>query len=154
MDERRFEVTTAVPDAAREAVYAELRSYNQTANPELWAKFEDPATEAVPLLIIAYDEAGQVAGGLFGETQFSWFKLSIMAVRADLRGHGFGRELMARAETEALRRNCKYAFLDTMSYQAPGFYERLGYGVAGRIDDWDSHGHAKIFMTKTLQRGE
>jgi ribosomal protein S18 acetylase RimI-like enzyme len=139
-----------VADTVRETVYAELRSFNRAANPELRAKCDDPANDAVPLSVIAYDAEGAVAGGLFGETQFSWFKLSIMAIRADLRGQGFGRELVARAEAEARRRGCRYVFLDTMSYQAPGFYERLGYRVTGRIEDWDSHGHAKYFFTKTL----
>ena len=38
-----------------------------------------------------------------------------------------------------------------MSYQAPEFYERLGYHVVGRIPDWDSHGHDKLYFTKDLR---
>lgn len=150
MSEARFETGSEISPAVREAVYDQLRSFNQTANPDLWAKYEDAAHEAVPLLVIAYGVDGSVAGGLFGETQFSWFKLSIMAVRAELRKQGIGRELVERAEAEARRRGCKYVFLDTMSYQAPGFYESLGYEVVGRIEDWDSHGHTKYFFTKGL----
>jgi len=150
MEDARFETSRDVADAVREAVYDQLRSFNRAANPDLWAKYEDAAHDAVPLSVIAYDASGAVAGGLFGETQFSWFKLSIMAVRAASRGRGLGRELVERAEAEARRRGCKYVFLDTMSYQAPGFYESLGYQVVGRIEDWDSHGHTKYFMTKTL----
>lgn len=150
MTEISYETTTAVPDTVRDTLYDELRRFNQANNPELWARYEDPATEAVPIVVTAYDDAGQALAGLFGETRFSWLKISIMAVRSDLRRRGLGRALVQHAEAEARRRGCRYAFVDTMSYQAPEFYQRLGYGVAGRIEDWDSHGHAKFFLTKTL----
>ena len=145
-----YEIAGAVDDDTREAIYQELRTFNQSANPEWWAARDEAANAPVPLIVICHDESGDVAGGLFGETQFAWLKLSIMAVRADLRGRGVGTELMRRAEAEAARRGCKYAFVDTMSYQAPGFYERLDYQATGRIEDWDSHGHAKLFFTKRL----
>jgi len=150
MNDVHFETSRDVTEVTREAVYDQLRSFNRAANPDLWAKYDDAAHEAIPLSVIAYGKNGAVAGGLFGETQFSWFKLSIMAVRAELRRQGLGRALVERAEAEARRRGCKYVFLDTMSYQAPGFYESLGYQVVGRIEDWDSHGHTKYFFTKGL----
>ena len=145
-----YEIASAVDDHTRETVYQELRAFNQGANPEWWAARDEPANAPAPLIVACYDASGDVAGGLFAETQFAWLKLSIMAVRADLRGQGMGAELVRRAEAEAVRRSCKYAFVDTMSYQAPGFYQRLGYQVAGRIEDWDSHGHAKLYLTKRL----
>jgi GNAT superfamily N-acetyltransferase len=145
-----YETATQVPDTVRDTLYDELRRFNQASNQEFWARCEDPATEARPLIVTAYDDAGQVLAGLFGETRFAWLKISIMAVQEDLRGRGLGRELVQRAEAEARLRGCRYAFVDTMSYQAPEFYQRLGYAVAGRIEDWDSHSHAKFFLTKTL----
>jgi len=89
-------------------------------------------------------------GGLMAETQFKWLKVLLMAVAEGHRGRGVGRGLLAIAEREASARGCEYAFLDTMEYQAPGFYQKLGYVVAGRLEDWDSHGHAKFFFTKRL----
>jgi GNAT superfamily N-acetyltransferase len=93
---------------------------------------------------------GNIAGGLVAETQFAWLKISIMAVREDTRDQGIGSALLLAAEAEAQQRGCRYAFVDTMDYQAPAFYERLGYRIVGQIPDWDSHGHAKIYLTKTL----
>jgi len=145
-----YEIACAIDDDTREAVYQELRAFNQSANPEWWAARDEAVNAPAPLIVICHDASGRVAGGLFAETQFSWLKLSIMAVRADLRGQGLGAELVRRAEAEAVSRGCKYSFVDTMSYQAPGFYQRLGYQVAGRIEDWDSHGHAKLYFTRTL----
>ena len=53
------------------------------------------------------------------------------------------------AEAEDHRRGCQYAYVDTMDYQAQ-FYQRLSYTIAGQLDDWDSHGHAKLFLVKKL----
>ena len=43
-----------------------------------------------------------------------------------------------------------HAVVDTAEFQAPGFYERLGYAVVGRIEDCDGHGHAKYYLTRTI----
>ena len=99
---------------------------------------------------MARDGEGLLLGGLLAETQFAWMKLSIMAVVPAARGRGVGSRLLAAAEAEAVIRGCRYAYADTMDYQAPGFYQRLGYGLAGKLEGWDSHGHAKMFFTKSL----
>jgi hypothetical protein len=42
---------------------------------------------------------------------------------------------------------CTDAFLDTFSFQARGFYEKLGYRVFGGLDNHPA-GHQHYFMTK------
>jgi hypothetical protein len=37
-----------------------------------------------------------------------------------------------------------------MDYQAPAFYQKLGYQIAGKLEDWDSLGHSKYLFTKQL----
>jgi GNAT superfamily N-acetyltransferase len=69
-------------------------------------------------------------------------------VSDSLRGRGIGRELMAGAEAHALERGCHSAWLDTFSFQAPGFYPRLGYTVFGELDY--PPGHKRIFLQKRL----
>jgi hypothetical protein len=54
---------------------------------------------------------------------------------------------MQQAEDEARQRLCLGAWLDTFSFQARGFYERLGYTVFGTINDFPP-GHSRIFMKK------
>ena len=48
-------------------------------------------------------------------------------VKEYLRGQGTGKKLLWEAEKEAEKRNCKYVFLDTFSFQAPDFYKKYGY---------------------------
>ena len=58
-------------------------------------------------------------------------------------------QLMNDAEREAIRRGCRGAWLDTYSFQARGFYERLGYTIFGTIDNYPP-GHSRIFLKKTF----
>jgi ribosomal protein S18 acetylase RimI-like enzyme len=134
----------------REAVCAPLRNYNRSKNAEFFTKRELPENAARHLNLIARNESGQIVGGLIAETQFSWLKIEILSVADNSRRQGTGTMLMNAAETEARARGSRYAFLDTMSYQAPGFYEKLGYTVAGKLDDWDSHGNTKLLFVKRL----
>jgi predicted N-acetyltransferase YhbS len=60
-----------------------------------------------------------------------------------------GSRLIASAEDEARRRGCTAAFVYTVTFQAPGFYERHGYRRFGEIA-CPPNGATRIFLTKTL----
>ena len=100
-----------------------------------------------PLAIFLRDEA-QIVAGLAGETYCGWLFVKYLWVSDGLRGLGVGRELMARAEARALERGCHSAWLDTFSFQARGFYEKLGYEEFGRLDYPPEH--HKHFLRKRL----
>ena len=133
----------------RQTVLGQLKAFNRAANPAWYAA--RAAADPQPLELFAFDDDGQTLGGLFGETQFLWLKVHILAVHEDCRGQGVGTQLMNEAEAIGVKRGCQLAYVDTMEYQAPRFYERLGYAIVGRLDNWDSHGHAKLFLTKALK---
>ena len=146
----RLEQIASLSPELYQAVVSELKAFNRAANPDWYVGRELPENAPQPLNLVAFQTSGQVRGGLLGETQFHWLKISILVVHPDCRGQGLGTWLMNEAERIGRERGCQRAFLDTMEYQAPVFYQRLGYEISGRIDDWDSHGHAKFFMTKSL----
>jgi ribosomal protein S18 acetylase RimI-like enzyme len=66
------------------------------------------------------------------------------------RGRGLGRALLQAAEAEAIRRGCQQIVLATHSFQAPAFYERLGYEKQGVIRD-QPKGHANLIYVKWLR---
>ena len=103
--------------------------------------------EWYPVAFFLRDENGEVLGGLLGYIWAAWLDVRTLAIAAPVRGHGFGKELMKRAETYAVERGCTDAFLDTFSFQA--FYEKLGYRVFGMLENHPV-GHEHYFMTKKL----
>ncbi len=133
--------TTPDPNAIQ-AVRDGLIAYNR-------AQAQDDAFQ--PLSIVLRDPTGRVVGGLLGATYWGWLVIEILWVAEGLRGQGHGRTLLAMAEREATRRGCHHAHLDTMSFQARPFYERVGYTVFGTLCDipW---GHSRYFMQKALDR--
>jgi|ERR1700730_12071243 GNAT superfamily N-acetyltransferase len=103
-----------------------------------------------PLVILLSDpESDEIVGGLHGSTLFSYLHVDLLFVPESMRGIGMGRKLMMQAEAEAVRRGCHAASLDTFSFQARGFYERLGYSVFGILDDCPP-GHSRFYLTKRL----
>jgi GNAT superfamily N-acetyltransferase len=101
----------------------------------------------LPLAVFIRNE-GEVVAGLAGETYCGWLFIRYLWVSEDLRGCGVGRELMARAEARARDRGCHSAWLDTFSFQAPGFYRKLGYEEFGRLDYPPDH--QRHFLRKRL----
>jgi GNAT superfamily N-acetyltransferase len=117
-----------------------LREYNGTRAAPAAAK---------PLAILIRDAQGAVAGGLHAVSAYDWLIVELVFVPEQLRGRGVGASLLARAEEIARARGCIGIWLDTFSFQARGFYERLGYGVFGTVEDHPIGG-ARYFLKKAL----
>src|SRR5689334_7566144 len=78
----------------------------------------------------------EIVAGLLGFTHWNWLHIRFLWVAEAFRRHGLGRQLVLAAEREARIRGCEHAHLDTFSFQAVPFYERLGYSVFGRLEDY------------------
>jgi GNAT superfamily N-acetyltransferase len=101
------------------------------------------------LVISIRDEERSIVGGLVGATYLGWLQVQAIWMSDSLRGRGYGRALMHEAEAEARRRECPRVFLETLSFQALPFYEKLGYTVFSRLDDFPPGG-ARYALTKSL----
>jgi ribosomal protein S18 acetylase RimI-like enzyme len=101
------------------------------------------------IVLVKHPSGGELQGGLWGRTAWGWLYIELLYVADQARGNGWGTRLVRTAETEALRRNCRTAWLDTYSFQARGFYERLGYAVFGTLDDYPA-GHQRFFLWRRL----
>lgn len=106
-------------------------------------------SQGTPLGVLVRDAAGTITGGLWGYTGYDWLFIQLLVVPQALRGRGIGTEAMRLAETEARRRGCHGAWLDTFDFQARGFYERLGYDCFAELPDYP-RGHRRFFMKKSL----
>lgn len=104
----------------------------------------------LPLAVLVPDpDSGEVVGGLLGRTSFGLLYIDRFFLPEKLRRQGLGSRIIKAAEAEGIRRGCSRAILTTLSFQAPGFYQRQGWQVLGRID-CDPPGHTRFLMTKTL----
>lgn len=101
------------------------------------------------LVVTVRDGAGRVAGGLVGDTYVGWLQVHALWIGEALRGQGIGRDILRAAEEEALRRGCNQVFLETLSFQALAFYEKLGYTVSSRLEGFPPGG-ARYALVKTL----
>ncbi len=93
--------------------------------------------------------AGEWLGGLLGNIWGGWLDVRYVFVVEPARRQGHGRRLLQAAESLALRHGCFGATLETHSFQALPFYEKQGYEIFGRLDDYPP-GHAKFYLRKRL----
>lgn len=127
-------------DADVQEIIRELVRFNDSlAEPEQWHR----------LALLLRAPEGTLKGGLLGYTHWNWLFIGHLWVADSLRGRGYGRALMVRAEEEALRRGCGNAHLDTFDFQARAFYENLGYTVFGQLADYPP-GHMRYFLQKEV----
>jgi GNAT superfamily N-acetyltransferase len=101
------------------------------------------------LSVAVRGDDGDLRAGLYGWTWGGCGYIELFWVRDDQRGHGLGAGLLAAAEAEIRRRGCDRVALSTHSFQAPGFYARLGYAECGRTPGYP-HGHDDIHLMKQL----
>ena len=101
------------------------------------------------LLTIRVEREGTLLGGLMGRTGRGWLSVDLLALPPGAQGDGLGGRLMAMAEREAMHRRCTNAVLYTMAFQAPGFYEKLGYHEFARLEHDDKR-LDRIYLRKRL----
>jgi GNAT superfamily N-acetyltransferase len=103
-----------------------------------------------PLCVIVTDsDSNEVLGGAVGRTSLGLAFLELFHLPSSLRGSGLGTKILAAFEEEARQRGCSSAVLYTISFQAPGFYEKNGWVSFGEITS-EREGISRVFMTKKL----
>ena len=123
-------------------IYGLLKAYNLSRR---------EASQNVPIGVFLEDEADRKLAGLTGETFGNWLCIKYLWVSESRRGQGVGSRLLAAAEQEALRRGAKNVFLDTFSFQAPGFYRKHGYQEVFRLAELPYTGYRAYFIKKLME---
>jgi GNAT superfamily N-acetyltransferase len=100
-------------------------------------------------VLVRDPESGEIVGGLLGHSSLGLFFLDLFYLPEKLRGAGLGSRIITLAEDEARRRGCTAAFVYTVTFQAPGFYERHGYSRFGEIA-CPPDGATRMFFSKPL----
>jgi ribosomal protein S18 acetylase RimI-like enzyme len=106
---------------------------------------------------IAVDDHDQaVCYACFGRTPMTdaTYDLYWLVTAASARGKGLGRGLLEAVEAELHTRRARTLRVETSSLEGQGgalrFYERAGYGLAGRIVDFYRPGDDLLTLVKRL----
>ncbi len=103
-----------------------------------------------PLSVYLRNGDGKMVGGLTAKTYWNWLHVEFLWVDAAMRETGLGTKILSLAEEEAVNRGCNAVMLDTFSFQARGFYEKLGYRVFGQLEGYSGK-HQRFYMSKPLE---
>ncbi len=103
----------------------------------------------IPIKILIRNINNQVVGGLIAAVFGGWMYISLLWMEESMRNQGYGARMMQMAEAEAIALGCQNAHVDTYSFEAKPFYDRLGYETFAILDDYPK-GYCKYFMTKRL----
>ena len=101
------------------------------------------------LALTMRDERGHALAAAVGHTWGGTCALKTLWVDEPFRRAGIGRALVERVIALAEARGCSQLLLATHSFQAPGFYAKLGFRELFRLNDYPS-GHAEIWLLRAL----
>jgi GNAT superfamily N-acetyltransferase len=112
-----------------------------------WQHWE--VSQRLPLAVQLKNDQGEIIAGCSGRTFGNWLQINTLWVCESLRGQSIGKELLELMESQAVKRGCNRAILDTLNFQAEPFYRKLGYKTEWVQEDYPRTG-CKFFMTKRL----
>jgi GNAT superfamily N-acetyltransferase len=92
---------------------------------------------------------GRVLGGLILQSYWRESYVELLWLSDRARRLGYGRRLMQEAERRARHRGSRLIHLNTYSFQAPGFYEKLGFRRFGGMTG-SPLGASRHFYVKQL----
>ncbi|AXH60957.1 MULTISPECIES: GNAT family N-acetyltransferase [Providencia] len=95
------------------------------------------------------NDSGVMLGGLLASVKANWLCIDFLWVSEDARKMGLGSKLMKAAEREAIKLGCIHSLVDTFSFQALPFYEKLGYVKQMSLPDFPEKGMERHYLTKT-----
>ncbi len=139
-----FEMDTCKIEACGESecgqIHQRLREYNSRY---LW--------DAEGFGFCCRDQKGELVAGIVATREHQCMNVDFLWVDERCRGRGLGKQLLERVESLAREKQCRLVCLNTYSFQAPGFYEKMGYEVFGVLERCLDE-HTQYFFKKMLDR--
>jgi len=139
-----IELTTTPSKEDAKTISQGLVNFNRQAIGELASP-----EAAIEFSIFARDSVENIIGGLRGTCFWNTLHIELLWVSEKARGVGIGHKLVSRAESYAIENEFELALLETTSWQAKPFYEKLGYELVATLPQYPK-GHACHIMSKKL----
>ncbi len=110
-----------------------LNSSKRTSVPRPRATWDSVTKSSLAIFV---RDGGAIVAGISGWTWGDCCELQSLWVAPHLRGRGLATRLIAAAEAEAATRGCSQTVHFTYDFQAQDLYERTGYELVGRVEDF------------------
>jgi len=98
--------------------------------------------------ILLRDKENSVKGTVIVSFLWNGMHIDSLWIDESLRNQGWGSKLMKLVEDEAVKRGCAIVYTDTFTWQAPKFYEKLGYEIYGKLEDFPEENTLYYFVKK------
>lgn len=134
-----FIISSVADHDEEQTIISNLWEYNSHVTP----------VDIQPLRIIVKNERKEIIGGVIARTWWGGLDIQYLWVAQAHRKMGIGKKLMQSVQQEALTRCCHMAYVDTFSFQALGFYQRLGFSKYGELAGF-AHRHTRYYLSKSL----
>jgi GNAT superfamily N-acetyltransferase len=125
----------------RQEIGENLRAFNRTIAGD--SKFRE-------FTLAVRNDEGTLVAGLNGKLYWNWLFVDHLWIAESERGKNLGSKLLTQAEAYARSEGCSAVHLDTFSFQARGFYEKLGYRQFAELENYPT-GHSRHFLWKPLK---
>jgi ribosomal protein S18 acetylase RimI-like enzyme len=106
-------------------------------------------SKALPFAVFIKDSQDKVVGGVQGVTYYGCLYVDLLWLQDSFRRLGLGTKLMREAEKIGKERNCTFATVNTMDWEALPFYEKLGYVVEFTRTGYEKNSK-KYLLTRSL----
>ncbi len=141
----KLEVKTNPEKDDLRTIHDGIREYNRNEVPNLPTDADD-----LEFAIFARDEANAILGGIRATASWNWLHIELLWVAEDFRRRDIGKKLVQNAEALAREHGFQYVRVETTSFQAKPFYDKLGYQVFGILENSPVEGYTDYFMKKRL----
>ena len=101
------------------------------------------------LAIFLRDASENMVAGITGMLWGDTMEIDYLWVDESFRGKGTGARLVLSLEKSASDRGCTTSITNIFSFQALGFYQKLGYEIFGTIPGFGGR-YKKYFLRKSL----
>ncbi|MHA1881924.1 MAG: GNAT family N-acetyltransferase [Candidatus Thorarchaeota archaeon] len=101
------------------------------------------------LSLVLRNHDGKIVGGIMTSTLYWAQYLEALWVDDKYRGFGYGRDLVLEAERLAKKNGCVVSQTYTFSWQAPDFYQAIGYKLMATYDGYVD-GITELILMKRL----
>ena len=126
-----------------QVISTNLRNYNIEQSEGLSTK---PGTS---IHLTLKSKTGEAIGGIRGRTYYQSLTIDHIWIDERFRKMGYGKDLLLKVEDLAKEDGCVSANTSSYSFQAPHFYEKLGYKTVGVFEGYPE-GIKKFFLEKKL----